>query len=325
MSVPLPRSPADPLVAALLARCTFPSVGEPLVCGVSGGADSLALLVLATAAGCRVTAIHVDHGLRSGSSSESSVVAAVAARTGAEFRSERVDIAEGANLEARARAARQRVLGPDAATGHTADDQAETVLIRLLRGSGVDGLAGMRAGPRHPILALRRAETAALCRAQGLVPVSDPSNTDPRFLRNRVRAELLPLCDELAGRDVVPVLARQAGLLAGDADVLAAVAVLVDPTDARALASAPESIARRAVRAWLAGDSPYPPSAAAVERVLAVARGERVATEVDGGSRVARSSGRLTREDGPFEPSVRPLDHRSSTEPVADRPSTVSL
>ena len=102
------------------------------------------------------------------------------------------------------------MLGPDAATGHTADDQAETVLANLLRGAGVHGLAGMRAGPGHPLLGLRRAETVALCELLGLDPVQDPSNDDPRFVRNRVRHELLPLCSAIAGRDVVPVLARQA-------------------------------------------------------------------------------------------------------------------
>ena len=209
-----------PEVAALLARCTFPPAGRPLVCGVSGGPDSTALLALAVAAGCQVTAVHVDHGLRPGSADEAGVVAAAAARLGARFRAVRVEVPDGPNLEARAREARHRALGPGAATGHTMDDQAETVLGNLLRGAGVHGLAGMRAGPSHPLLALRRSETVALCARLGLATVRDPSNDDPRFVRNRVRAELLPLCADIAGRDVVPVLARQAALLAGDADLL---------------------------------------------------------------------------------------------------------
>ncbi len=300
MSAPHPPSPAepidDPAIAALLARCTFPRSGTPLVCGVSGGVDSLALLVLAVASGCTVTAIHVDHGLRAGSGEEAVVVAAAARRFGAEFRSARVDLADGPNLEARARAARLGVLGPGAATGHTADDQAETVLANLLRGAGVDGLAGMRRGSTHPLLGLRRTETAALCDRLGLEPVRDPSNEDPRFVRNRIRSELLPLCSAIAGRDVVPVLVRQAGLLAGDADVLAALASLVDPVDRRAVAGTPEPMARRAVRAWLTGEGPYPPTLDAVERVLEVARAERVATEVAGGRRVSRRDGRLVLE-----------------------------
>ncbi len=288
----------DPLVAGLLARCTFPPVGAPLVCGVSGGPDSLALLVLARAAGCDVTAVHVDHGLRPGSAGEADVVAGAAARFGARYRSERVAVAEGANLEARARAARHAALGPGAATGHTADDQAETVLVNLLRGAGAHGLAGMRVGPSHPLLALRRAETVDLCSHLGLDPVRDPTNADPRFLRNRVRAELLPLCSDIAGRDVVPVLARQAGLLAGDADLLDTLGGLLDPTDAAALAAAPPAQARRAVRGWLAAGGPYPPPAAAVDRVLEVARKERRATEVPGGVRVSRSGGRMSQGPG---------------------------
>ena len=246
MSVPRPPSPADPgpdaLIRGLLDRCTFPPAGSPLVCGVSGGADSLALLVLAVAAGCRVTAVHVDHGLRPGSAAEAGVVAEAAARFGASFRSARVAVGQGPNLEARARAARREVLGPDAATGHTADDQAETVLANLLRGAGVDGLAAMRPGPGHPLLGLRRSETVALCQQLSLGPVHDPSNDDPRFVRNRVRHELLPLCSDIAGRDVVPVLARQAAVLGGDADILEAVASLVDPEAAAALAGAPEAV-----------------------------------------------------------------------------------
>lgn len=287
--------PPDPTPGELLARCTFPPAGTALTAGVSGGADSLALLVLARAAGCDVTAVHVDHGLRPGSAAEADVVAAAAERYGARFRAERVELADGPDLEARARAARHGVLGPDASTGHTLDDRAETVLLNLLRGAGTTGLSSLRPGPRHPILALRRAETRALCAAEGLTPVEDPSNDDPRFLRTRVRHEVLPLLAEVAGRDLVPVLGRQAGLLADDADLIAALAADVDVTDARALATAPVALARAAVRAWLRPTADgQPPSAAAVARVLAVARGEAVACEVAGGWRVRRSAGRLT-------------------------------
>ncbi|HEY4947083.1 MAG TPA: ATP-binding protein, partial [Acidimicrobiales bacterium] len=158
----------------------------------------------------------------------------------------------------------------------------------------VDGLAAMRPGPRHPLLALRRAETVDLCRRLGLAPVHDPSNDDPRFVRNRIRHELVPLCSAIAGRDIVPVLARQARVLAGDADLLGALASLVDPRDAASLAGAPQAVARRSVRGWLAGQAAHPPPLDAVERVLEVARKERRATEVPGGLRVSRSDGRLS-------------------------------
>jgi len=230
--------------------------------------------------------VHVDHGLRAGSADEASAVAALAARVGADFHSCRVSVASGPNLEARARAARYAVLPTDVLTGHTLDDQAETVLINLLRGAGTSGLAGIRASSRRPLLALRRTETRALCAAEGIETVDDPSNGDPRHLRNRVRAELLPLLDALAGRDVATVLARQAELLRGDDDLLDTLAGSLDPTDARALAAAPPALARRAVRSWLRDE--HPPDAATVERVLAVARGEAVACEVGDGRRVAR-------------------------------------
>src|SRR5438876_376086 len=156
-------------VERLLARCTFPPAGVPVTCAVSGGADSLALLVLAVAAGCTATAVHVDHGLRPGSADEADVVRDAAARYRAGFRSERVHVAAGPNLEARAREARFAVLPPDVLTGHTADDQAETILLNLLRGAGRGGLTGMGPG-RHPLLRVRRRETRALCAAEGLVP-----------------------------------------------------------------------------------------------------------------------------------------------------------
>jgi len=281
--------------ADLLGRCTFPPPGTAVVCAVSGGPDSLALLMLAAAAGCSVTAIHVDHGLRPGSASEAHVVADAAGMVGAAFRAERVVVAPGPNLEARARQARREVLGTEAATGHTMDDQAETVLINMLRGAGLDGLAAMRPGPRHPILGLRRADTRALCATLGLDAVEDPSNGDPRFVRNRVRHELLPLCSAIAGRDVVPLLARQAGVLGGDAGLLDALAEALDPTDARALAAAPGALGRRATRRWLRDEGVHPPDLAAVDRVLAVARGEARATDVAPATRVRRSAGRLSR------------------------------
>lgn len=264
-----------------------------MTCAVSGGADSLALLVLAVAAGCQATAVHVDHGLRPGSDREAEVVAEAAGRLGARFRSERVSVEPGPNLEARARLARFSALPVDVLTGHTADDQAETVLLNLLRGAALDGLAGMGPG-RHPIIRLRRSDTRAICAEEGLTPIEDPTNGDRAFRRNRVRHELLPLLDELAQRDVAAVLARQADLLREDADLLDGLASALDPTDAHALTAAPLALARRAIRAWLRES--HPPSAATVERVLAVARGEARATDVGGGRRVARTAGRLRLE-----------------------------
>ena len=256
----------------------------------------MALLVLATAASQRVTVVHVDHGLRKGSSAEANLVASAAERFGAVFRSERVAVEPGTNQEARAREARHAVLGPDALTGHTADDQAETMLLNLLRGAALNGLGGMRAR-RHPLLNLRRHETHELCRMLAIDTVDDPSNRDPIHMRNRVRAELLPLMDDVARRDLVPLLTRQAAVWRADADLLDELASVLDPTDAKALARAPLPLARRAVRAWLTRE--HPPDLATIERVLAVARGEAVACETNDGRRISRHHQLLSLDDSP--------------------------
>ncbi len=287
----------------LLAKCTFPAPGTEVVCAVSGGVDSMALMILAIEAGCKVTAVHVDHRLRAGSDTEAAVVAATAARFGAIFQSKTIDIAVGPNLEARARDARYKVLPSDVMTGHTADDQAETMLLNLMRGASSSGLAAMRPGPRRPILALRRSSTAGLCAALEVTVVDDPSNRDGAFLRNRVRHELLPAMNALAQRDLVPVLTRQAGLLRDDADLLDQLAAAIDPTDAKQLAAAPIPLARRAVRRWLATD--HPPDAATVDRVLRVADGSASGCDIGSGRRVERSRQRLRLLGDPTETPSR--------------------
>lgn len=277
-----------------------------MVCAVSGGADSLALLALAVAAGLDATAVHVDHGIRTGSADEATVVNEAAARLGARFETRTVAVEPGPNLEARARTARYRALPEGVLTGHTADDLAETMLVNLLRGAGLDGLAPMRTGDRvgRPLLGLRRRETRALCRAVGLAVVEDPSNDDRRFTRNRVRHELLPLLADISGRDPVPILVRQSELLGAEASLLDRWAADLDPTDARATAAAPEVLARRAIRIWLRATAPehHPPTAAEVERVLVVVRGQAVACQLSGDRGVRRSQGRLTLESGPAAP-----------------------
>jgi tRNA(Ile)-lysidine synthase len=297
---PMQDRQLDTTVKDLLQRCTFPEPGTTLNCAVSGGADSLALMVLAISSGCEVTAFHVDHGLRDASAEEAGIVEAAARRFGASFVAKRVELSDGPNLEARARDARFSVLPADVATGHTMDDQAETVLCNLLRGSGLDGLSAMRAGRRHPILGVRRFETVALCEAFEITWVTDPSNADPRHMRNRIRHELLPLCSEIARRDVVPILARESYLLRDDSDLLDELCVrsIPDPTDVNAVRAAPLSLARRAIRSWLTDDvsdiiDRHPPSLAEVTRVLEVVSGKFVGTEIAGGHRVYRKDGRL--------------------------------
>jgi tRNA(Ile)-lysidine synthase len=290
--------PASPLLGQLLPRCRFPGKGAKVDCAISGGPDSLALLALAAVAGLRITAFHVDHGLRPDSAAEAGRVEQAAQRFGACFESRRIDVAAGPNLEARARRARYDALPAGVLTGHTADDQAETVLLNLLRGAGIDGLAGMRPheATGRPLIGLRRAETRALCAELGLATLDDPTNAELRFTRNRIRHQLLPCLADVGRRDPVPILSRQAELLADEAALLDELAAGIDPTDARALASARPALARRAVRRWLrdgTGPERHPPSAAEVERVLRVAEGAVVACQLAGGREVRRSAGRL--------------------------------
>lgn len=284
------------LLAEWLPRCTFVDSGVPITCGVSGGADSLALLALAAATGRPVHAIHVDHGQREGSGAEADVVKAAAESVGASFASEAIEVDGSHNLEARLRAARYGVLGRDACTGHTADDQAETVLINLMRGSGIRGLGAMTPGPRRPILALRRSDTEGICRRLEWTPVTDPTNTQLTFVRNRVRLELIPLLCDIADKDIVPVLIRSADHHRNAAAALDDAAAKLDPTSAVEIAAAPQAVAAASLQHWIRSELgvDYPIDAEAVGRVLAVARGEIVAAEVNGGHRVQRSQQRLS-------------------------------
>lgn len=250
-------------------------------------------MALAVAAKCQVTAVHVHHGLRESADVDAEVARTTAARLGIEFRTVHVDLDDGPNLEARARNARRAALGPDAMTGHTADDQAETLLLALIRGSGAAGLGAIGPGWRHPILALRRVETRWLCEQLGLTFADDPSNDDRRFRRNRIRHELLPLLDDIAERDVTVLLERTADLLRSDDQFLEELAADIDPTDAAALAGAPRVLGARAIRQWLEHDG-YPPDADTVRRVLAVAGGQAAACELAGGRRVERHGNRLS-------------------------------
>ena len=291
------RTPAVGIVPVveLLERCRFPPPGTEVDCAVSGGPDSTALLVLAVEAGLVATAWHVDHGLRSGSSAEGAMVARLAAGLGATARCMEAPVDDGPNLEARARDARRAVLPPGVLTGHTADDQAETVLVNLLRGAGVPGAAGIGSPERRPLLALRRRETRALCEDLGIQPLEDPMNDDPRFVRNRIRHEVLPLLADVSGRDPIPLLARHAMRAAEATNLLSGLVADVDPTDVRALAELPDDLVRLALRGWLTrGADGLPPDSASVERVLDVARGRIRATEVVGGYRVVRSAGHLS-------------------------------
>jgi tRNA(Ile)-lysidine synthase len=215
--------------------------GDVVLVACSGGADSLALLSACVfeghRAGVRVVGAVVDHGLQEGSGEHTAQVVEQMAALGVdETASIRVTVDPGpAGIEAGAREARYAALGQLAGhfgaalvlLGHTLDDQAETVLLGLARGSGGRSLQGMRRYFREggvsygrPFLDLTRAQTEAACLADGLVWWSDPHNDDPSFLRSRVRQTVLPVLERELGPGVAGALARTADLLRADMDLV---------------------------------------------------------------------------------------------------------
>lgn len=287
------RSP----IPELLARVSFPAPGGSVDLGVSGGADSTALLVLAVAAGLDVRVHHVDHGLRAASGDDASVVVELCGRLDIPVTVHHAALADGPNLEDRARRTRRALLPARVLLGHTADDQAETVLLALLRGAGPDGVGAM-SPQRRPLLALRRHETRAVCEAVGVAPLVDGSNSDPRFRRNRVRRELLPLLDDIAGRDVVPLLARFADIERATVESLDATLAGVDPTDTAALRERDDVAVARLLRRWWRETTgvDHAPDHAATLRMIDVVRGVTSRCDVVSGWRLARTSGRLRLE-----------------------------
>lgn len=257
--------------------------GRPVVVGVSGGADSTALAAAAVHAHSRLEgslgdaddllAVVVDHQLQEGSGALASRVVdrlgVVGVRT--QVVAVTVDPSRGGGLEAAAREARLaalRAVRPGAwlMLGHTLDDQAESVLLGLARGSGTRSLSGMATlsgDLLRPLLGLRRHTTAQACREWGLDTWDDPHNRDPRFLRSRVRAELLPVMDEVLGPGVAQALARTAGLARADADaldlwadrVLDAARTPAGQLDVAVLASSevPVAVVTRVLRRWVGG------------------------------------------------------------------------
>ncbi|MDQ6935684.1 MAG: tRNA lysidine(34) synthetase TilS [Actinomycetota bacterium] len=229
-----------PAVAAvrLAVRRSLADLREdPVLVACSGGADSLALLTAAIfearPAGRPVVGVCVDHGLQDGSAAHTERVLAQMALLGA-GQTVAVSVSvdpRGRGIEAAAREARYVALRQQAECfgsevvllGHTLDDQAETVLQGLVRGSGGRSLTGMRAGLhrfRRPFLAITRAQTEAACRALGVEFWEDPQNADPRFLRSRVRHRVMPVLERELGPGIAAALARTGEMLLADMDAL---------------------------------------------------------------------------------------------------------
>lgn len=307
--------PAAHLVAQAV-EAHYPD-GDTVV-GCSGGADSLALALasawVARRRGSQVTALVVDHGLQPGSAAVAERTVAGLLSNGIAARSVTVVVEEsGLGLEAAARDARLQALtkpGLPVLLGHTLDDQAESVLLGLLRGSGTRSLSGMAAirGPFHrPLLGLRRSDTEAACRAWGVEWWDDPMNADPRFARVRARRVLAAVSEGL-GRDVGPALARSAALARDDADALDAIAAAV-PMEARvdcaALGALPDAVRRRVLLGWLAprvGQVDHS-HVSAVDRLVTQWHGQGPIA-VPGGL-VSRVAGVLRFEEGAARPDPR--------------------
>ncbi|MDQ6658046.1 MAG: tRNA lysidine(34) synthetase TilS [Actinomycetota bacterium] len=312
------RDPVRRAVARWLAA--YAPMG-PLLVAVSGGADSLALAaaVIAEVHGRDPVAVTVDHGLQSGSADQSLRCADQLRAMGFwQVEIARVTVGRSGGPEAAARTARYRALTELAALrgdcpvllGHTMDDQAETVLLGLARGSGPRSIAGMRPWRPpwgRPLLAVRRTDTEKACAAMGLAPWLDPHNVDPAFTRVRLRAELLPLLDEILGGGVTPALARTADLLADDLYALklageraSAAAIGSDGAiDCAQLSTEPAAVRRRVVHGWLAAQGI---SGITAEHLYRLDRlldaGQGAAVRLPGGRDVTRIGDRLRASAG---------------------------
>lgn len=317
-----PPPPVAQVRSAVRAGLT--GAAQPVLVACSGGADSLALAAAvafeAPRAGVPAGAVTVDHGLQPGSADRAAATAALLRDLGlAPVLVLAVDVGADGGPEAAARAARYAALGRAAAEhgarvalGHTLDDQAETVLLGLGRGSGPRSLAGMverrdSGGTTwwRPLLGVRRGTTRAACAAQQLPVWDDPWNDDPAYTRVRLRTEVLPLLEQVLGGGVAPALARTAALLRADLDALdeLAAAHLAGLDAAGGLpvaevAGLGVALRTRVLRGWLRAEGVPDLQAVhldAVDALLARWRGQgRV--DLPGGAGVVRASGTLRLE-----------------------------
>jgi tRNA(Ile)-lysidine synthase len=281
-------------VRRTVRRHAMLAAGDSVLVAVSGGADSTALLHLLRHLvpewDLRLTAVHVDHRLRPESAAEAEHVRRLGARIGVPVITVAVDVERRGSLEEAARRARYAALEAEAdragaariALGHTLDDQAETVLMRLLEGTGLRGLAGIppvRGRVIRPLLDVRRRALRAALVEAGLEWIEDPSNQDPKFLRNRIRLDVLPRLGEVHGGDVSAALARVARRARQAIEALEAVAGrelarlgTVEPDAVvlprRAVAALPAAVAAEVLRQAAAGLGGRTPLRAWVHRGL---------------------------------------------------------
>jgi tRNA(Ile)-lysidine synthase len=296
------------------------TAGDSAIVAVSGGADSLALAYAlnkeAPELAITLIAVTVDHQLQTGSGDQAKKVQEQLKSMGyQEVIIEKVSVVEKSGLEADARTARYAALETIANSygasqiflGHTRDDQAETVLLGLARGSGTRSLSGMatiNGKYARPFLQLTRAQTVAACVEAEITPWNDPHNINEKFSRVRVRNKVMPVMEEEIGPGIAAALARSAAILRDDADALDEMAQAVisrvdlSDLDCAALAELPRAIRFRVLRAaiYAAGAPSGSVSAdhlSGVEALVTSWRGQGEAS-LPGGVKVARISGRLS-------------------------------
>ena len=296
------------------------TAGDSAIVAVSGGADSLALAYAlnkeAPDLAITLIAVTIDHQLQTGSGDQAKQVQAQLKLIGyQEVIIEKVLVEEKSGLEADARTARYAALDAIAHAygasqvflGHTRDDQAETVLLGLARGSGTRSLSGMatvNGKYARPFLQLTRAQTVAACEEAELNPWNDPHNANEKFSRVRVRNKVMPVMEEEIGPGIAAALARSAAILRDDADALDEMAQAVisrvdlSDLDCAALTELPRAIRSRVLRAaiYAAGAPSGSVSAdhlSGVEALITSWRGQGEAS-LPGGVKVARISGRLS-------------------------------
>ncbi|MCX6436086.1 MAG: tRNA lysidine(34) synthetase TilS [Actinobacteria bacterium] len=294
--------------------------GDVVMVAVSGGADSLALAsaVLTEAKQSAITAIAVtiDHQLQSGSGDQAEKVEKQLKEMGyGKVIVKKVVVTTESGLEAGARDARYQALSACAAQekatkvflGHTRDDQAETVLLGLARGSGTRSLSGMAIENGiyiRPLLHITRIETVAACKELGIQPWNDPHNGNTEFSRIRVRAEVLPVMEDKLGPGIAAALARSAGILRDDADALDEIAQSeISASDLANLDCEHLSTLARAIRSRVLRAALYAAGApsgsitadhlAAVEALVTSWHGQGQVS-LPGGVKVERISGRLS-------------------------------
>ncbi len=293
-----PPSTAAVRVAVRRAVTDLPP-GAPVAAAVSGGADSLALAAALAFVRPGSAAVVVDHGLQDGSAAVAHRAAEQCGRLGLAARV--VTVVVAGRGEGPAREARLAALAATGATvllGHTLDDQAETVLLGLARGSGSRALAGMaavRAPFRRPLLALPRALVRQACDEAGLAPWEDPHNTDPAYARVRVRTAALPVLETALGPGIAAALARSAAALREDADALDALADVAATDDVAALLALPAAVRSRVLKrfAETACGHPVTSSQVTAMRVLVEQWAGQGPVALPGGVRVERAGPRL--------------------------------